>query len=217
MAYKLGAVVVALIVLLVVIVVGLACVAAVGWLLMRRRRSRVDPAAREAMLDRVGYARAGAAWTRTLDDNAVIVFEEGPGWKWTVRLPRYNTMSLTVRERSAAEPLSGAFEAGIADLDQRFVFASPLAAQTVGLVGNGSVANALLGVPWLSMSLGADELVVEDPALAGLERVTGSTAVGGAAALRAEEEIHQAVAVVVSTVFRVLYSRFTGTIMDEFR
>jgi hypothetical protein len=191
----------------------------VGVVWVRRRRARIDPALRAAMLEEVGYKRAGEAWSRPVEESATIVFEEGRGWRWGVRLPRYNTMSLTVHERSAVDPVAvpGQFPSNIPELDARFVFSSPLAAQTVGLVGNGAVATAMLAMPSLSLKLGADELVLEDKELAGLQQLTGGTVVGTPAALAAEREMHQAVAVLVNQVFRCLYSRFSGTIMDEFR
>jgi hypothetical protein len=189
-------------------------------LLLLRRRGRADPEARSDLLADLGYAQAGAGrWSQPVED-ASLTFEDAPdGWRWTVRLPRYNTMSLVVEERSAPEAtsVSSRFPSGIHEIDERFVLGSPLAAQTLPLIANRGVAMAMLSVPHLAVRLGADELAIVDRGHRGLTKLAKGAAIGTPAALAAEREIHQLVLVLVNQMFRCLYSRATGTIMDDFR
>lgn len=212
----------------ILVLVAVAAVAAIllfaGLLLwLRWRRRRVDPLARREMLENAGYTSAGPGqWSLKIEDTALVFDdgEKGPaGWRWTVRLPRYNTMTLTVTERSEASAgqMERTFTSEIEELDARFVLTAALPARTLPLVANRSVASAMLALPYLSLRLAADELVIEDPKLEGLAKLTGSTAVGTKAALAAEAELHQRVLVLVHQVFRCLYTPFSGTIMPDFR
>jgi hypothetical protein len=209
-----------------IVAIGLVCVGLAAVLVLAftvavavalLRRNRPSPQAREEALASIGYRRAGEAWAREVY-GAKMFFEEKQGWRWSVRLPRYNTLTLAVEERASGLPMDGAFEAGHPDLDLRYVFGSERAAQTVALVRSRKVIEALLAIPWLSMALHADELVIADPELKGLATLTGgSTELGTKKSIPAEVAVHDAVATLVVALFETLYSKQTGTILPEFR
>ena len=190
-----------------------AGLAAVALFLLRRRSAPAGPD-REEMLRELNYMPVGkGSWSRKFQGTA-IAFAEGKGWKWTIRLPRYNTLTLGIEEQSGGTVPDGrVFATEDADIDARFVVASELAAQAVALVTNAAVRKALLAMPHLSLRLRGDELVLDDPQ----QRSLGGARPGTAEAVHAEERAHKAVAGLVNAVFDSLYSRATGTIMPEHR
>jgi hypothetical protein len=85
-----------------------------------------------------------------------------------------------------------------------------MAVQTVALLKNKKVANAMLAMPYLSMRLKGDELVFEDP------NRTGAAGKDGAAAVEGEKEAHLMVAAMITQLFGSLYA-FNGTLLPEHR
>jgi hypothetical protein len=201
---------------IVALLVGLAVVAVAAVLLfffLRRGRAPAGPDRAEILRD-LGYLPAGAgSWSRKFQGTA-IVFTETKGWRWTIRLPRYNTLSVQIEERASGKVPDGrVFEADDSDFDGRFVMASELAAQAVALVTNHAVKKSLLTMPYVSLRLKGDELVLDDPEL----RSLGGAKPGSPEAVEAEREAHMSVAVLVNALFDSLYSRLTGTILPEHR
>lgn len=219
-----GPVILLIVAVLVLIGIAIAAVvffATVGLLFRRFRGSSPDPEARQDTLTSLGYAPAGPnRWSRPMK-NSSLVFEEteGGGWRWSVQLPRYNTLTLQVEERSGGAALPNAFATEVPAIDQRFVVSSPLAAQTLALVTAPKVNNAMLAMPHLSLSLRADELVLDDPSLQGMRALLGGEPAVGASqeSLDAEIENHQAAATLVTAILGTLYSRLTGTLLPEHR
>lgn len=208
--------VVVIVVLVVAILVGLGVVgvaAVLAFFLFRRSRAPEGPDRAEVLRD-LGFVPSGAgSWTRKFQGTA-IVFSEAKGWRWTIRLPRYNTLSVVVEERASGRVPDGrVFEVDDSDFDARFVVASELAAQAIALVTNHAVRKALLAMPFVSLKLKGDELVLDDPE----QRSLGGAKVGSAPAIEAEREAHMCVAVLVNSMFDCLYNRQTGTIMPEHR
>lgn len=200
-----------------------ALVLVIGVIVIRRRRP--SPVAREDTLAELGYQGVSApasgprSYTKPVY-NTSLVFEDGAGWKWTIRLPRYNTLTWRVEERNGGATLgqAGAFVTENAELDGRFAMSADRAAQTLALATNRSVGTALLAAPFVSLSLRADELVLEDPGLRGLQKLTGGKVLGTPKALAAEREIHESVAVIVTAIFDSLYSKQNAmTLFDEHR
>lgn len=212
---------------LALLVSGAVCVVVAGFVLMVFalglvwfvRRRRPSATARQDALEAVGFRRAGTGWSMPLYGTA-LVFDDGKaGWCWTVRLPRYNTLTLQVEERdSGIVPEGRVFEVGHPGLDARFVMAAERSAQTQALVGNRTFANAMLAMPFLSLKLKGDELILVDPTLKGLaKRSGGSVVLGTPKTIAAECDVHQAVAVLTTALFDSLYSKQTGTILPEHR
>jgi hypothetical protein len=210
----------------VLLAVGVVAVSLIGFLVLVGlvaavwflRGRRVDPEARPNALRELGYAPVGEGrWSRKLEGSA-LEFRDGATWRWSIRLPRYNTLTLQIRERSAVNlaEVSGAFLADNEVLDQRFVFSSERAAQTLPLVQSRRVGSALLALPNLAFTLHGDELVIEDPGRQGWKKAVGPSP-SPAAALKAELDIHRSVAELVSSLFRTMYSATSGTIMPELR
>lgn len=199
-------------VVLVVLVAGL-----VTWL---RRPAPFD---RDEFLVELGYqpVEAGGGsktWTKPLYTSA-LNFDDRQGWKWTIRLPRYNTLSWRVEERNGGSALSGGtFATDNAELDGRFAMTAERAAQTLALATNRGVGTALLAAPFVSLTLRADELVLEDPRQRGLERLAKGAKPGSPAAVAAEREIHTSAAALVTAIFDALYSKqHAMTLFDEHR
>ncbi len=194
---------------LLVVVVGLLLV----YLAFFRKRAPAGPS-REDMLRDLGYTPGSSpkTWSRQFQGTA-IVFSEAAGFKWTVRLPRYNTLTLHVEEREVGgTPQGKVFETEKALLDRRFVFAagSP-GPQTVALVCMAGVTRALTELKFVSLSLSGDELVIVDPGRANL-------ALGAAAdPVEGERQAHLAVIALCTSLFDTMFSKLTGTIMPDFR
>lgn len=196
--------------------------ATAGWWFARRRRP--DPEARDRALTGLGYRRVDAPgparkWVRTIDA-VQLTFEDRPSsWRWVVRLPRYNTLTLQIEEQRTvgSDAIKGRFEAGDSALDGRFWFGSVLPAQTIGLMNDHRVVASLLAVPHLSLRLGQDELVLEDVGLRALQALAGGAAVAMPSSIPVELQVHRAITEVVSSILGAMYSRNTGTIMPEFR
>ncbi len=204
-----------LVVVGVVVVGGVVMLAGGAWFVRRGRGP--DPHARDEALAAFGYRKVKEGqWSRPIQ-GTTLTFDDGPErLGWTVRLPRYNTMTLRVEERAAGVQVPGAFDTGDADLDARFVLGSSLAARTQALLGHKNLRTSMLAVPNLSLDLGADELVVKDPGRAGLRELLGGAEPGTQKAIDAELELHQCVANLVNAFFRSLYTE-TGTVFDEHR
>ncbi len=194
--------------------------AVVLWL-RRLRGGSVNPQAREDTLLSLGYAPAGPGkWSRPVKGSSLL-FEELPdgGWRWLVRMNRYNTLTLQVEERSSGAQLPKIFSTEVPAIDARFLVSSPLASQTLALVTAPKVNNAMLAMPYLSLRLEADELILEDPDLQCLRTLLKAEPRIGAdkANLEAEFETHQAAATLVTAILGTLYSRLTGTLLPEHR
>ncbi len=201
--------VIALIVL-VGAVVALVAVVVVVVGLRRRGGGATDSMAREEAMTGLGYSQASPTrWTRSIQ-GASMVFEELPTGDplWTGPLPRTTPRPLPRVLRSRGRSVERPFDSGQPELDARFVMGSQLAARITALLGQVKLQRALLAMPNLSLSLGADELVIEDPGGAGL----ASLGKGGDAHL----ELHALVENVVNTLFGVLYTE-SGTVFDEYR
>ena len=162
--------------------------------------------------------RTGRVWTMPIH-GANLEFDDGAGWRWTVRLPRYNTLALQVVERdSGIAPDRKVMLTENPSLDLRFVFAAERSAQTQALLANRGFCAAMVAVPWLSLRLEGDELRLEDPELRGLEKAAGGRVTPGTPkANAAEQRVHRAVAALVTALFDSLYSKQTGTLLPEHR
>ncbi|MEQ1505595.1 MAG: hypothetical protein ABMB14_25400 [Myxococcota bacterium] len=206
------------------LIAGAVCVAAVAAAVVAaalvvavvvvRRRRAGSPVAREDALRELGYTQVDAkTWTRPVPSTAVV-FTDGAGFTWTVRLPRYNTLTLQVEERDGgtATVIGAPFPTGNPKVDERFAVSSERAAQALALATHWKVVAAMTAMPWLSLRLRADELVLADPQKRGLGKPANPVA-----ALAAEKELHLAVAVLVTAVIDSLYSKQTGTLMPEHR
>lgn len=182
---------------------GLAAGVVVAFFVVRRLSGGGGPS-RDEMLADLGFKPIRPkGWSRPFQGTQ-IVFTDAPS-TWTIRLPRYNTLTLQVEERAAGRPveIGRAFTADEAAIDERFVLSSELAARSVALVRTPEVARALLDVPGVSLKLRADELVL------------GSSAPLGAT--DQERDLHERVARLATAVFGTMYAKATGTVMDEFR
>ena len=190
------------------VVLLLAAVALVVW--SRGPAQRRDR--RQDWLEDLSYRPTGPhQWTRPAVGASIVFHDEGArnqkGFRWSVQLPRYNTLTLEVIERIApdAQPTGGGvFLTELADIDQRFVVRSPLAAQTMALLTNPRVVKAMLAMPFLSMVLRADELVIYDADQRCLQQQGG------------EHEMHLAVATLVTAMLTTLYAQ-SGTLLPEHR
>lgn len=174
---------------------------------------------RDEMLEEIGYKHLSSEqWSLPVFDTS-IVFEEKQGWRFTVRLPRYNTMSLNIEERQGgASPAFAPFQTDNPELDARFVMASERAAQSIALARNRDVGRALLAMPYLSLRLHGDELVLSDQARRGLAKLTTKTKEGPAMdKVAAERLIHERVVALVGAIFDCMYAKDSGTILPEHR
>ncbi|HHO53171.1 MAG TPA: hypothetical protein ENK18_20425 [Deltaproteobacteria bacterium] len=212
--------IIAVLVVLAIAIAAVVFIAAVGLLWRRFRGSGPDPQAREDTLLSLGYAPAGPnRWSRPIKNTALIFEELDGGWRWSVQLPRYNTLTLAVEERSGGKSLPNSFATEVPAIDERFLVSSHLAAQALALVTAAKVNNAMLAMPYLSMSLRADELVLDDPQLRSMRALLGGEPQVGTSSesLEAEIEAHQAAATLVTAILGTLYSRLTGTLLPEHR
>lgn len=194
-------------------------VSAVVILFFVRRRRRASPAARADVLAFLGYQPTGdRGWSMPLYGTTLVFDDGGTGWRWTVRLPRYNTLTLQIEERaSGTVPEGRELLTENPVLDARLAMGAERSAQSVALVTNRAVGDALLAVPWVSLRLRGDELVLEDPALRGLAKLGNGAKPGTANGIVAEGDVHRAVVALVSALFDSLYSKETGTLMPEHR
>jgi hypothetical protein len=187
----------------------LAAVAVAGliFIWMRRRPSRD---AYEEALEGLGYQSAGPSqWSMPLHASA-LVFDERT-WRWSIRLPRYNTLTLHIEERTSGRiPKHPLFESEVGPLDERFLMGSGRAAQTVALVRNREVGTAMLSLPSLSLELHGDELIVSSTRPSGQPDWTR-------AGIAAERELHHSVMALVVAIFGCLYAKETGTLLPEHR
>jgi hypothetical protein len=179
-------------------------------------RNRVPPGpTREEMLRDLGYTPLSGqkAWSRS-DQGTTMVFSEASGWKWTVRLPRYNTLTLRVEERQGGTTPDGRpFETEKPVLDRRFLFASGTPnPQTLALVSMHGVSKALSEMKYVSLQLSGDELVLTDPSRQNLGVPPNSPE-----AIEAERSAHLNVIMLTKALFDTLFSKLTGTIMPDFR
>lgn len=200
------------------LLIALLAVAMVGLWLLRRNRGP-DPMARQEAMEALGFRQVKEGqWSRPIQGTQMIFDERPEGLRWTVRLPRYNTLTLQVAERGSGEAakISGAFDSGDAELDARFVLGSTLAARCVALLRNKGVRAAFLALPSFSLQLSADELVVSDPGRRSAGQLAGGAAAGSQQAIDAELELHALVANVVNAVFGAMYTE-GGTVFDDFR
>lgn len=167
---------------------------------------------RQSMLDELSYRSTDTyEWTRPTVGASIVFHDAGTpkqrGFRWSVKLPRYNTLTLEVVERTAPDVSptgGGVFKTEIPELDQRFIVRSPLAAQTMALLTNPRVVKAMMAMPHLSMVLRADELVLHDA------NRTCLSLSGG------EKEMHLAVATLVTAMLTTLYAQ-SGTLLPEHR
>jgi hypothetical protein len=182
---------------------------ALGGLFMLWMRRRPSRAAYEDALAELGYQSSGPnLWSRPLHGSA-LVFDERQ-WRWIIRLPRYNTLTLHVEERTSGRiPNHPLFESEVGPLDERFLMGSGRAAQTLALVRSREVGGAMLSLPSLSLQLHGDELIIETSRL--------SQKAWTPAAIRAELERHEDVAGLVVAVFGCLYAKESGTLLPEHR
>ena len=162
----------------------------------------------EKVLDELGYERIDPGhWRLRLQREELHFHDEGAdGLRWSVQLPRYNTLTLQVEERSRAPAnmVGSLFESRQPALDQRFVFSSVLPAQTLALIMEPRVGHAMLAVPVLSLLLKGDELVIRD-------------ADGACAKAKGPAEMHRAMVTLVVAVLGTLYSKASGTLLPEHR
>lgn len=196
-----------------------AVVVAVGvsWWWASRRRGAGRAVDRLPALRDLGYEAVGPGQWRMELPRTQLCFEEAPdgGWRWTVALPRYNTLALRIAEQGAPGPgLGQLFESRVPELDQRFVLSSPLPAQTLALVMSPKVGHALLAMPWLRLELSGDELVIGE-GREGLRRLAAQAP--GSSPVALEVELHQRVTALVLAILGTLYSRLTGTLLPEHR
>lgn len=192
---------------LVVTVLGVAAV----WFFFFRTKAPSGPS-RDDMLAELGYTPGPGAntWSRSFQ-GTTLVFKDAGGLQWSVRLPRYNTLTLHVEERvGGGTPEGRPFETEKPLLDRRFLFAAGQPGpQTLALVCMAGVTKALTEMKYVSLSLSGDELVVKDP-----ERANAGGAQGGA---EGERQAHLAVIALATSLFDTMYSKLTGTIMPDFR
>ena len=183
------------------------------------RRRRPSPTARADALASLGYRPTGdGSWSMPLAGTALVFAEAGGGWRWTVRLPRYNTLTLQIEERASGIVPEGRELLGEDPaIDARFAMGAERSAQSVGLVTNGAVRDALLGMPWVSLQLRGDELSLDDAGLRSLAKLGTGAKPGTARGIPAESAAHRAVVRLVTALFDSLYSKETGTLMPEHR
>lgn len=190
----------------------------VGLVLWSRSRGQAGGAVaplRTEVLESLGYEPFGSQWRMRMARSDLLFEPVGDGWRWSVTLPRYNTLTLRVDERANRNrpaPWGEIFETRNPEIDERFEVSSPLPAQTLALLMDPKVTTAMLGMPFLSMSLKGDELVIDDPALQGVaaaaRRATGRSA---------EVEVHRSVVALVMSIHGALYSRGSGTLLPQHR
>ena len=177
---------------------------------VRRRGKGPSPMARAEAMAGLGYTEVKeGTWSKKIQGTSMTFEDLKEGGRWTVTLPRYNTMTLHMVEAASDVEVDGPFESGVEALDQRFRLGSSLAARIVPLLKQPKLQRALLGMPNLALQLSADELIIEDPHRSGLAALGGPS-------VDAELELHTIAATIVNTLFSVLYTE-TGTVFDEYR
>jgi hypothetical protein len=186
----------------------------------RRRQGDADDHHAEE-LARLGYLPAGPMrWSLPVNRTSLL-FHETPsgGLRWTVQLTRYNTLTLQVEERSRrdASMLGSEFSTDIPAVKERFVTRSERAAQCLALASNPAVVRCMLAMPYLSMILRGDELIIDDSERRGLQKLLGPGAPTAERRRAAEAELHRAVQALVISILDALYSRATGTLFTEHR
>ncbi|MEM6925862.1 MAG: hypothetical protein AAF602_02950 [Myxococcota bacterium] len=198
---------------LVAIAIGVALVlAAVALVVWSRGPGERRPAGREGWLEDLTYMKTGPTqWTRPTLGASIVFHDAGSpkqtGFRWSVQLPRYNTLTLEVAERAAPNAVPtgpGVFMTGVPEVDARFVVRSELPAQTMALLTNKRMVKAMLAMPYLQLVLRADELVLHDGEQVSLSKPGG------------EEEMHMAVATLVTAMLTTLYAQ-SGTLLPEHR
>jgi len=201
-------VLVAGVVLLLALGLLVAGAAVFGALFMRRRRGPLALGRSDGMAG-LGYAEVEAGrWSRTVQGAQMVFDDNQHGMTWSIRLPRYNTMTLKLSEVGRSGPIEGSFRSGHPDLDQRFSMGSPQPARVSALLQNPRVRRALLAMPNVALSLSADELTIEDPERAGLAQLDGT--------VDAELQLHTLADGLVEALFSALYTE-TGTLFDVHR
>jgi len=197
---------------IVAIAIGVGLVFAAVALVVWARGPAESLDRRRAWLEEMGYQSTGPhEWTRPAVGASIVFHDEGTpkqkGFRWSIQLPRYNTLTLEIVERAAPDPTptgQGVFLTEIPEVDARFVVRSPLAAQTMALLTNPRVVKAMLAMPHLQLVLRADELVLHDAERVSLDKPGG------------EPEMHMAVATLVTAMLTTLYAQ-SGTLLPEHR
>ena len=198
----------------VVVVLGVLLLAAVGLVgVVLMLRGRGDPVAeRSEALGGLGYSALGEGrWARPIQGTSMIFEEGADGFRWTLTLPRYNTMTLELVEARSGAAVEGVFDSGVPEVDARFSLGSLQPAQVVPLIREAKLQRALLRMPNFSLTLSADELRISDPGGVGLEELRSA-----GSALDAERSLHQLVGAIVNALFGVLYTE-AGTVFDQYR
>lgn len=197
---------------MVAIAIGVGLLLAAVALVMWSRAPGERRNKREEFLEELSYQATGDHdWTRPTVGAAIVFHDVGSpkqeGFRWSVQLPRYNTLTLEIVERAAPDPSptgSGVFLTEMPEVDARFVVRSPLAHQTMALLTNPRVVKAMLAMPYLHLVLRADELVLYDAQRTCLRQPGG------------EHEMHMAVATLVTAMLTTLYAQ-SGTLLPEHR
>lgn len=189
-------------------------VAAFWWI--RSQGGAGSGAGVESSIESLGYEPNGSGQWKMRMARTDLLFEhsDGGGWRWIVNLPRYNTLTLRVEERanpSRGSAIGEIFETRNPEFDQRFEVSSPLPAQTLALLMDPKVVGAMLGMPFLSLTLKGDELVIADAQRVGLQRAPRDTG------RSAEVEVHRAVVGLVMSIVGTLYARGSGTLLPQHR
>lgn len=176
------------------------------------RGKRVDPvAARAEALASLGYdGRPDGSWAYPIQ-GTVMVFRNRPeGLEWKLQLPRYNTMTMELVERSSGREPEHAFASGVRAIDERFVVGSPQPDRIVTLLKQPKLQKALLKMHDVSIHLSADELVIVDPGRPGVDGTPDADP------LESELQVHATVINVVNMLFGTMYGE-GGTVLDMYR
>lgn len=190
------------------IATALAVAALVAGLWLAGRRRRLDPvAARWRLLSAIGYtptedslwrrpprgSTAARRWTMPMDRTEVL-FTELPdgGSRWAVGLHQYDTLTIHLEERTEppGDPHGLPFTSGIGAIDDRFRLSSDTPRASIALVHDPKVVRALLDMPWLSLSIHGDQLVIQDRQGRSRQKLHPRGGPGPAWAA-AEREVHQ--------------------------
>lgn len=195
----------------------------VGLVVSGSRRPRAASAeARDDGLAELGYSPAGPKrWSQPVNRTKIVYYElPTGGGRWTVPLTRYNTLNLQVEEREnpARESAGTVFSTSVPAMDERFVTSSDRPAQCIALATNPTVVRCMLAMPFLSMQIRGDELVIEDLERAGLRKLLHGDPLVAPPAKReaAEKEVHQATIALATVILDTLYTR-SGTLFAEHR
>jgi hypothetical protein len=195
----------------------------VGLMFMGFRRRRSPSEVRQTMLGRLGYVpESDRRWWQPVNRTKVVFYElPDGGWRWTIALTRYNTLTLQVEEaHDPARPLTGVpFSTGIDAMDERFLTSSEMPAQCMALASHPVVVRCMLAMPFLSMHVRGDELVIEDLSRRGMKRLLGQDEASARPdkRMKAEAEVHQASLALATVILDALYTRTSGTLFAEHR